>query len=225
MPCFLHHRWFSLHQTSTERIWMRWILGWLRYGNRMVRYLPKWVLRQFGYVQTVPRYTLEIAHPRQNLGEITLRFQRALDYALTPQELGHPAVYGVEASEGYIHWFYDVFHPRMILPDIEVLVPTPPELEAIDEIAAQEDGEHGYLELSGRLDRIRDLVYAVISSGEVQRGSDAWSHLEEALREVHGGKVYHRKGTTKGGRGVGGSRGGRDGMGGDRGGRGVVIKG
>jgi len=64
----------------------------------MVRYLPERVLRQFGYVQTVPRHPLESAPPRQTLGEITLRFQHALDYALTPQELGHPTVYGVEAA-------------------------------------------------------------------------------------------------------------------------------
>ena len=126
-------------------------LGWLRYGNHMVKYLSERVLHQFGYVQTVPRHPLESAPPKQTLGEITLRFQRALDYALTTQQLGHRALYGVEALEGYIHWFYDVSHPRMILPDMEVLVPRPPEREAIDEIAAHEDGDHGYLELRVRL--------------------------------------------------------------------------
>ena len=128
-------------------------------------------------------------------------------------------MYGLEASEGYIHGFYDVSHPCMILPDMEVPVPSPPEREAIDEIAAQEDGEHGYLELSGRLDRIRDHVYAVMSSGEVQQRSEAWKHLEEVLREVHGGKVYRRRGATQDGRSVGGSRGCRGG------GSGVVIRG
>ena len=123
--------------------------------------------------------------PSRPLGEITLRFQRALDYALTPQQLGHPAVYGVEAAEEYIHWFYDVSHPRMILPDMEVSVPRPLEREAIDEIAAQEDGDHGHLELSGRLSRIRDHEYVVMSSGEVQQGSEAWQHIEEVLRDVH----------------------------------------
>ena len=128
-------------------------------------------------------------------------------------------MYGLEASEGYIHRFYDVSHPRMILPDMEVPVPRPPEREAIDEIAAQEDGEHGYLELSGRLDHIRDHVYVVMSSGEVQQRSEAWKHLEEVLREVHGEKVYRRRGATQGGRSVGGSRGCRGG------GSGVVIRG
>jgi len=81
----------------------------------------------------------------------------------------------------------------MILPDIEVPVPRPPKREAIDEIAAQEDGKHGFLELGGRLDCTRDHVYVVMSSGEVQREAKAWQHLEKVLREVHGGKVYRRR--------------------------------
>jgi len=46
------------------------------------------------------------------------------------------------------------------------------EREVIDALAAQEDGEHVYLKLSGRLGRIRDHVYAVMSSGFVSRGSE-----------------------------------------------------
>jgi len=61
--------------------------GWLRYGDRMVRYLPERVLRQFGRVQTIPRHPVESAPPDVNLAEITDRFRRALDYALTPQQL------------------------------------------------------------------------------------------------------------------------------------------
>jgi hypothetical protein len=76
--------------------------GWLKFDNCMVRYLPERVLRQFGYVQTVPRHPCESAPPRETLGDITLCFQRALDYALTPQQLGHRALQGVEAAEGYI---------------------------------------------------------------------------------------------------------------------------
>jgi len=60
----------------------------------------------------------------------------------------------------------------MILLDTDVLVPRPPEREAIDEIDAQEDGDHGFLELSGRLSRMRDHVYVVMSSGVVPRGSE-----------------------------------------------------
>ena len=60
----------------------------------------------------------------------------------------------------------------MILPNQEVQVPEPPEGDALYEIAVEEDGKHGFLVLGGRLDRIRDHVYVVISSGLVPRGSE-----------------------------------------------------
>jgi hypothetical protein len=100
----------------------------------------------------------------------------------------------------------------MILPDMLVPVPRPPEREVMYEIAAQEDGEHECLELS--VGRIRDHACVVMSSGVVVRGSGEWQHLEEVLKEVHNGKVYRCREAIEG---VGGSRGGR-------GGTGVVMK-
>jgi len=114
--------------------------GWLRYGDHMVRYLPERVLRQFGRVQTIPRHPVESAPPLTNLAEISLRFQHALDHALTPEQLRHRAVHGVEAVDGYIKWFYLHSHPRMIPPDIPVPVPRSPEREVLDALATQEDG-------------------------------------------------------------------------------------
>ena len=69
--------------------------------------------------------------------------------------------------------------------------------------------------------RIRDHIYAMMRSGLVPKGTEEWQHLEDALREVHDGKVYRRRGATEGGRGARGGRGG--GRGG--GGTGVVIRG
>ena len=186
---------------------------WLRYGDRMVRYLPERVLRQFGRVQTIPIHPFQSAPSDINLAEISNRFRRALDYAMTPEQLGHRAVHDVEAAEGYNEWFYQVSRPRMILPDMPVPVSRPSEREVLDAQAAQEDGEVGYVQLSGRMSRIRDHVYVVMSSGVVPRGSEEWQHLEVVLNEVHDGKVYRRRGATEGGMGA---RGG--------GGTGVVIR-
>ena len=107
-----------------------------------------------------------------NLAEITNRIQHALDHALTPEQLGHRAVHGVEAVDGYIEWFYHRSHPRMILPNMPVPVPRPPEREVLDALAALKDGKHGYLQLTGRMSRIRDHLYVVMSSGLVPRASD-----------------------------------------------------
>jgi hypothetical protein len=161
----------------------------------MVRYLPKRVLRQFGWVQTIPIHPIQSAPVDVNLEEITNRFQRALDYTLTPQELGEIAVHGVEAADGYVEWFYQVSHPRMILPDMPM--PRPLEREVLDVRAAQDDGDLAYLQLSGRMTRIRDHIYAVMRSGLVPKGTEEWQHLEDALREVHDGKVYRRRGAMR----------------------------
>jgi hypothetical protein len=72
------------------------------------------------------------------LGAITLRFQHALDLALTPEQLGQRAIHCIEAVDGYIEWFYQVSHPRMILLDMPVPVSRPPECEVLDVLAAQE---------------------------------------------------------------------------------------
>jgi len=190
--------------------------GWLRCGDRMMRYLPERVLRRFGWVQTIPRYPVESAPTGVNYAEITNRFRRALDYVLTPRELGETAIHYVEAVDGYIDWFYRHSHLRMILSDMPVLVPRPPEREVLDARAAQDDGDLGYLQLSGRMSRIRDHIYVVMRSGLVLKGTEEWQHLEDALKEVHDGKVYRCRGATEGGRGARGGRGGS--------GTGVVIR-
>jgi len=106
--------------------------GWLRFGDHMVRYLPERVLRQFGRVQTIPRHPVESAPVDVNLAEITNRFRTALDYVLTPQQLGERAVHDVDAVDGYIDWFYRHSHPRMVLLDMPIQVPRPPEREVLD---------------------------------------------------------------------------------------------
>ena len=144
----------------------------LRYKDRMVRYLPERVLCQFGRVQMIPRHPVDSSPHVTKLTKISLRFQHALDHALPPEQLRHRAVHGVEAVDGYIELFYHHSHPRMILPDIPVPVSRPSEREILDALVAQEDGEHGYLQLSGRISCIRDHVYVVMSSDVVSRGSE-----------------------------------------------------
>jgi len=115
---------------------------------------------------------------------------------LTTQQLGKPAIQGVEADAGYIKWLYLISHPHMILPNQDVHITRPPEQEAI-----VEDGEQGYLDLARSLGRIRDHVYVVMSSGVIAQGSPECVHLEVVLTEVYGGRVYHRRHDVEGGRG------------------------
>jgi len=48
-------------------------------------------------------------------------------------------------------------------------------------------------------------VYDMMSNGVVSQESKEWQHLEEVLREVHGGNIYRCRHHVEGGRG--GSRG------------------
>ena len=105
----------------------------------------------------------------------------------------------------------------MVLLDMPVPVSRPPEREVLDARAAQEDGDLAHLQLSERMSRIRNHIYDVMTSGLVPKRTEEWQHLEDALKEVHDGKVYRRQGATEGGRGArGGGRGG--------GGTGVVLR-
>jgi len=163
---------YGEHREARPSEWVSLYSGWLRYGDRMVRFLTERVLRQFGRIQTIPIHPTESAPPVINFAEITNRFLHALDHALTPEQLGYCAVHGVEAVDGYIERFYHRSHPRMILPDMSIPMPRPPKREVLDALAAQEDGEHGYLQFSGRMSRIRDHAYVVMFSGLVPRGSE-----------------------------------------------------
>jgi len=115
-------------------------------------------------IRRLPSEIYAVAGSSSNLGEISLRLQHALDHTVTLKQLGERAFRGVEAADRYIEGFYLHSHPRMILPDISVPVSMPPEHEVLDARAAQEDGDVGYIHLSGRLSRIRDHVYVVMSS-------------------------------------------------------------
>jgi len=127
---------YGNHRQARPFDWVSLYSRWLRCGDRMVRYLPERVLRQFGRVQTLPRHPVESVPPDVNLAEITNRFRRALDYALTPQQLEERAVHDMVAVDGYIDWFYCHSHPRMVLLDMLVPVPRPPEREVLNARAA-----------------------------------------------------------------------------------------
>jgi len=98
-------------------------------------------------MQTILRHPHENARIHMTLGEINYCYVHHLDQVLTDQQLGLPAIHGLEVEPGYIRWFYLISNPRMILPDEDVQVPRPPEQEALDEIVVEQDGEHGYLDL------------------------------------------------------------------------------
>jgi len=94
---------------------------------RMVRHLPKQVLRKYDHVQTIPRSPTTI-EPLEPMHVVTTFLEFALN-VLTQQQRGEPVPEGEELmhSNGYIKWFYKVSHPLKIgpapVPEYAVLRP------------------------------------------------------------------------------------------------------
>jgi len=86
-----------------------------------------------------------------------------------------------------------VSHPHIIAPKNDIHILRLFEHEAIDEIDAEQERDHMYLEQTGRLGRIRDHVLSVMGSGVVESGTAEWENLEAIMQEVHEGLVYRRR--------------------------------
>ncbi|MCI01034.1 putative IMP dehydrogenase/GMP reductase [Trifolium medium] len=67
--------------------------GWIICGPIKVWYLPERVMRQFGYVQTIPRHPHHSAPVNISPQQIDFQFARFMDRVLTPQMLGTHALY------------------------------------------------------------------------------------------------------------------------------------
>ena len=103
--------------------------------QKMVRHLPERVLRQYGYVQTVPRpptTTVPLAP-----AEVATAFLEFVVHVLSRQDKGEPVPEdeGWKHSDGYMRWFYRVSHPLIVnpAPVPEYVAPRPVYQEVIVE--------------------------------------------------------------------------------------------
>jgi len=81
--------------------------------DRRVRHLPERVLRQYGYVQTIPRPPIDIGHLAAT--DVARAFMEYALHVLSQQERGElvpvPDNESWSASWGYMRWFVRVSHP------------------------------------------------------------------------------------------------------------------
>lgn len=60
--------------------------GWLTCGSRLTfPYLPKRVMRQFSYIQTIPRYSVVSAHPAMTRKDMNVMFDDYLSYLISEE--------------------------------------------------------------------------------------------------------------------------------------------
>ncbi|XP_057438465.1 protein MAINTENANCE OF MERISTEMS-like [Lotus japonicus] len=84
------------------------------YGRSVSRHLPERVMRQFGFIQDIPRHPSEI-QTTGSLAETTDAAYAEFEPHLRPQ--GIPATYPGEAVEGYMRWYSRVSHVFIIPED------------------------------------------------------------------------------------------------------------
>jgi len=82
---------------------------------RMCRHLPEWFLRQYGYVQAIPRPPTKIAELLPE--DVVMAFMEFVVHVLSQQKMGDPVLEDEvwKHSVGYMKWFYNVSYPIMIV--------------------------------------------------------------------------------------------------------------
>ncbi|XP_057426297.1 protein MAINTENANCE OF MERISTEMS-like [Lotus japonicus] len=106
---------FEDHRAHRPRDQRAMYSGYIRtpFGRVVRRHLPERVLRQFGYIQDVPRHPSEI----QTTGSLAETADAAYaEFAPHLRPQGIPATYPGEAVEDYMRWYSAVSH-RFIIPD------------------------------------------------------------------------------------------------------------
>ena len=94
-----------------------WYSEWIMARKqKMVRHLPEWVLRKYGYVQTVPRpptTIMPLAPP-----DVVVAFLEFALHVVAQQQSGDqvPDDEPWKHSDRYIRWFYRVSHPLIVNP-------------------------------------------------------------------------------------------------------------
>jgi hypothetical protein len=72
---------------------------------------------------------------------ISQHYMQYLDCVLSEQDLGLPALIGLEVAVGFLRWYYANSYPYIVRQQEDAHIPRPPEQEAINEDAVEEHGD------------------------------------------------------------------------------------
>ncbi|XP_006606701.1 uncharacterized protein [Glycine max] len=84
--------------------------GQIRWGPVVVRYRPKRVMRQFGYVQCIPAHPVHSWVSYDDMGDTWTHYSDHLAIA------GDLCVVPGQCAPNYIDWFFVISHPFMTAP-------------------------------------------------------------------------------------------------------------
>lgn len=150
MELYKQHR----NTSSFERISL--YFGWLNYGPRMVWYLLKCMLCQFGYLQKIPSHPHDFASSTTTQSQVSHQYVQYLNHMLRLQDLGLHVVNRIETEVGYMWCYLTISHTYILS-----------QLEALDEVVVEEQGDYRWLNMNMRFGRIKNHVLSIIGSGVV----------------------------------------------------------
>jgi hypothetical protein len=114
------------------------------------------VLCQLGYVQTILRHPRTSENPQVTNQMISQHYIEYLDYVMSEQDLGLPALTGLEATVGYIRWYFSISHPYILRQQEDAHISGPSEQETVDEVVAEEHEDQQWLDFRTCLERVKD---------------------------------------------------------------------
>lgn len=178
-----------------------WFSGWLRDGTLRAKHLPERVLRQFKYVQGIPRHPNTSATPGMNLFEIDRVWMEEMELRMIDEEMrGRAVVSAWDHEPGYMKWYYSVSHPIMRPVEATESPPRPPNLEVV---IAEQEARHDPNALEVCINVNNELQRA-LDAGEAQEGSPIWHTVRRVMRmlnpcityrRLRRGRRTHRRGT------------------------------
>ncbi|XP_028186321.1 protein MAIN-LIKE 2-like [Glycine soja] len=85
--------------------------GQLRWGPTVVAVRPKRVLRQFGYIQSIPPSPVSVSLSYDDIDDRWMHFMHFSDHVVA---VGDLCVVLGQVSADYMNWFFQISHPFMI---------------------------------------------------------------------------------------------------------------
>jgi hypothetical protein len=178
---------YESHRHVKQLIDACWFSGWLRCGSEKGTHLPERVLRQFSYVQIIPRDPAGSAPSGMTLEQIDQVFSEEMESRLIDEDMMGAAVENPrDHKPGYMAWYHRVSHPKMLRLEAHQPPPEPPHLEVL--IERQARGE--VRDTVQSCNNVRLELERSIRDGEALPGTPIYDTVHRVLAMVNPATIY-----------------------------------